>query len=211
MPLDEGETGMGVLISADLDTGALRDMSIWVAHGFGNDVDFAWSIDAMMAAVNLMAIPIMGGEVPTGPPGLFLRKSFDNGLGIGLATSSRSATFCSGGCFAYPSSGPTLMIGPFITYAPVTDAPFAARLTTYVGYAVVSHPTSSTEATSRRGMAMQAEGQLGPAFRTDSTAAIPGVRATVGYWLWPRRVRMQGTSIGGTFFYLGPNESSDDD
>lgn len=185
VPLRAGEGAVG--ITADLPVGDRRartaGVSLWAGVGAGRGVDVAFSIDAPIAApAELLAV--LRGQATFVPPGLAVRKSFPDGLGVGLATASRSALFSEGGGFG------SIAIGPFVTYGTRGEGAVAARSTLYLVHEVRETSADRT----RRGLAIYGVGTAAGVARGDSSRTAAGGRLVVGVSL--TRPHDPGLAVG---------------
>ena len=192
VPLQGGEGAAGLTLAVDLDGAPNPDVNVWVAAGLGGGVDAALGVDVplalMIAGPRAVALPLTGAF-----PGIAVRKTFDNGLGIGVGSASR-LLFIPGDSSGVVPHVSTL--GAFVTAATPRDQTMQGRATLHLGYAEVRRPNAST---TQRGLAVHLAGQGGPAIAMADTArAVLAVRAHAGAFVWPQRGRVQGPTLGLT-------------
>ena len=190
VPLQGGEAAAGLSLGVDLDGTPNPDVGVWAGVGLGRGVDAAVGLDVPMM---LMA----GGPAAVGLPGkgalpgLSLRKTFDNGIGVGVGSGSRLLFLPADSSAAIPRVSTA---GVFVTTATAVDQTLQGRATLHVGYAEVRRPNA---AATRRGLAVHVASQLGPAIAMADTArAVMAVQGRAGAFVWPHRGLVQGPTVG---------------
>lgn len=192
IPLQGGESVVGVSLGVDLDGRPNPDVSMWLGAGLGRGVDASFGVDIpialMIGGPRMVAAPAVGFF-----PGLSVRKTFDNGFGVGLGSGSRFLFIPSDSSSSIPHIGTA---GLFVTTATPTDQTMQGRATLHVGYAEVRRPNATA---TQRGLAVHLAGQLGPAIAMADTArAVLAVWGQAGTFVWPQRGLVQGPTLGLT-------------
>ena len=172
--LATGDVAIG--LTADLPVSSRRiGSSVWAGVGVGSGVDAMFAIDAPFVLIG----DLIGGrakEIPFAPPGIALRKSFDNGVAVGLGVGSDRSPF------ENPGHLYRVMAGPFASVGSSSDSSLSARATLYVMYE--AHSTRRGERVEKRqGIAAYGIGTGGLLLHADSSLTVLGARSTVGGWL----------------------------
>lgn len=199
-PLQGGETAVGITVAADLGRLTSPEVGGWFGLGLGRGVDAAIGFDIplgfVFAGPYAVRAPTLGML-----PGLSLRKSFDNGLGVGIGSSSRHLFSARDTTGSIPH---VATAGVFVTTVSPSDQTLLGRATLHVGYAEVIEPNALV---ARRGLAVHAAGQAGVGIAMADTArAVVALRAQAGMFVWPGRGRVQGPSLGLTGQIVDFNE-----
>ena len=188
VPLDRSDLALGISLGGDFETHT-PEVSMWLGAGFGSGVDGAVGLLAPLEFVKRVREWGEGGRRPLVPP-VVLRKTFANGLGVGIGGSSVSGGFDAERDYAS-------MAAVFVTAGPQPGAAGpVGRATLHVGYGVV-HPSGirrgeTVRGTEHRGVAVwgTAEGGVG------AHVLRPSVRAGSGLWLGgPGRVMQPRVAI----------------
>lgn len=175
VPLGRGDVAVGLSLGADLET-RLPELNLWVGAGLGSGVDAAVGLLAPLEFVARVGERSRGGRRPLVPP-VMLRRTFANGVGIGVGGAS-----VSGGVEVerdYAS-----MAAVFVTAGPQPGATGpVGRATLHVGVGVV-HPSGvgrdeDVRGSEYRGLAVWGTGEAG----VGTNAVRPSVRAGSGVWL----------------------------
>lgn len=191
--LERGQVVAGVNLAFDLATPKSPDVAGWFGAGVGAGVDLAVGFDVPLGLM-------VGGPRTVGalgsprPPGLALRKTWPNGVGVGVGSSTRID-------FSAPDSlgpGTVSSAGPFVTVGPPPRAGDgglgAGRVTALLGY---GWRDRANEEGPRRGIVVQASGQVGGLVAHDDTVRVAVVaRAQGGAFLFPRPAPLHGPALG---------------
>ena len=189
--LKGGEVVTGVTLAFDMQNRLNPDVGAWFGAGLGHGVDASIGVD--LPAMLVISGPAAAGFPLLGiPPGLSVRKTFENGLGVGVGSGSRflfTAGRDSSHAITHLSTA-----GVFVTTASREDRMVQGRATLHVGYAQVRRPnTAATE----RGLAVHVAGQAGPSMALGDTARVlVPIRIQGGAFVWPRRSVVQGPTFG---------------
>ncbi len=176
IPLRAGEVAGGLTFDVPVSGGAPAGLSIWGGVGAGRGVDVAFSADAPFSLIAELGA-FGRGDRPFLPPGLSVRKTFENGISGGVGIASARTPIQS----VPPHRGLTwLTVGPFASIGSGDiEAPIVARATVRSVYEVRVERQDSTAET-RRGIAVYGIAAVGPLIRSDSGFVVPGVRVIVG-------------------------------
>jgi hypothetical protein len=196
VPLERGQAAMGLNVAVDLRELRRPDVAGWFGIGLGEGVDVGIGLDVplgLLAFGPRVGYPLGRGSLP----GLVLRKTWANGVGVGVGTSTRTD-------FSLPDSLGLVALttaGPFVTIGPRPgswdDGQGArGRVTAYVGYAQVRTDRSIAAS----GLAAHVGAQLGTyVSSSDSSLTFAAVRAQSGVVLLPRPALLHGPTVGATF------------
>ena len=173
VPLVAGEVAGGFTLGLPLARPNRSDgLEIWAGVGAGQGIDIAFSIRAPLALGNQLIYALRDGERFI-PPGVAIRKSFDNGFGIGMGMASN-------GRFGEPWVPSQVTAGPFVTLGTSGDGLLAARATAHLVYEI---QIANDEQVSRHGLAFYGVASAGGVIRGDSSLAVVGGRVIAGTWL----------------------------
>ena len=216
-PLERGEVAVGGTVTVDLSTLASPDASVWVGTGLGDDVDVSAGFGG---GLFLVGGPAVLGVLAEGMlPEVALRKTFDNGVSVGIGTATRlDATEISRPPIdSLGTYGPLIAqttVGPFVSVGTSRDAPVVARATLHAGYSAVRPVLTAardapTEPRAREGsgLSVHVSGLLGGRLvERDTLTVTAALRAQGGALLAPRPRPLLGPGLGLTVVAGDPRD-----
>lgn len=185
-PLRAGEFVVGATLDVPLRHGE-GSLSLWAGVGAGAGVDVAASVDAPFTV--FQSFYSLASGAPLAPPGLAVRRTFGNGIGVGVGTASVIGV---GNADGHPNQ---LTAGPFVTIGTTDADGLVARATGHLVYearSLGSHPRAGV----RHGLSVIGVASVGGGLAAGSGFVVPGARVVVGRGIsgpaWP-------VAMGGVF------------